>query len=154
MMHEQLKDVSLDQFASAIEDLKPKSLDDIIRKNRESFQIRLATQADIQERLADVDANNPKDIFDNWSLVAMVGKDKKTFLRLVGEFRSSKETKISSNLFAIDMKKQVLHSFSGSVYKLGIPNKGEPAPYQLIFICSFLHDIGIGSLFGVPHFFY
>lgn len=102
-MREQIKEDNLNQLISAIADQEPKSLDDIIRKNRASFQIRLATELDILGRQAYVDASNPKDVVDNWTLITMVGKDKKTFLRLIGEFRSSKKIKITSNIFAIDV---------------------------------------------------
>ncbi len=153
MMNEKINDDNSDQIASAIEAVWPKSLDDIIRKNRESLQIRMAIELDILSLKTELNANNPLDIFDNWSLIAIASKEQ-TFLRLIGEVRSTKDTKITSNVIAIDMKQQVLKTLSGSFYQLGTPNEGEPDIYQLYFICAYFHQIGIGPAFGVPHFYY
>ena len=152
-MNEKINDDNSDQIASAIEAVWPKSLDDIIRKNRESFQIRMASESDILSFHIEIEANIPLDIFDNWSLIAFAGKEQK-FIRLIGEVRSSKDIKITSNVIAIDMKQQILKTLSGSLYQLGTPNEGEPDIYQLYFICAYLHQIGIGPAFGVPHFYY
>lgn len=153
MMDEPLKDRNEDQLAAAIEAIKPQSLDDIIRKNRDKLQLLLANETDIQNLHSDIDASNPKDIFDDWSLIAFVTQDK-TYLRLIGEARSCKKTKITSIILKTDMGQKVVSTLSGSLYQLGIPNQGEPDLHQRIFICSFMHDIWLGPSFGVPEFFY
>lgn len=153
MINESLKDGNEDQLAAAIEALKPKTLDEIIRENRDKLQLLLANETEIQNLNSDLDARNPKDIFDDWSLIAFVTKDK-TYLRLIGEARSCKKTKMTSIVLKTDMTQKVVSTLSGSLYQLGIPNEGEPNLNQRIFICSFLHDIWLGPSFGVPHFFY
>ena len=152
-MDEPIKDGNEDQLAAAIEALKPKTLGDIIRKNRDKLQLLLANETDIQNLHSDLDANNPKDIFDDWSLIAFVTKDR-TYLRLIGEARSCKKTKMTSIVLKTDMRQKLISTLSGSLYQLGIPNEGEPDLHQRIFICSFLHDIWLGPSFGVPEFFY
>lgn len=153
MMDEPIKDGNEDQLAAAIEALKPKCLDDIIRKKRDKLQLLLANETDIQNLHSDIDASNPKDIFDDWSLIAFVTKDK-TYLRLIGEARSCKKTKMTSIILKTDMRQKVVSTLSGNLYQLGTPNIGEPDLHQRIFICTFLHDIWLGPSFGVPEFFY
>lgn len=152
-MDEHIKDGNEDQLASAIEALRPKNLDDIIRKNRDKLKLLLANETDIQNLHSDIDASNPKDIFDDWSLIAFVTKDK-TYLRLIGEARSCKKTKMTSIILKTDMRQKVVSTLSGNLYQLGTPNIGEPDLHQRIFICTFLHDIWLGPSFGVPEFFY
>ncbi len=152
-MDEPIKDRNEDQLGTAILALKPNSLDDIIRKNRDRLQLRLANEFEIQNLHSDVDASDPKDIFDDWSLIAFVTKDK-TYLRLIGEVRSCKKTKMTSIILKTDMRQNVVSTLSGSLYQLGTPNIGEPDLDQRIFICSFLHDVWLGLSFGVPEFFY
>ena len=152
-MNEPIKNGNEDQLAAAIEAIKPKCLDDIIRKNRDKLQLLLANETDIQNLHSDLDASNPKDIFDDWSLIAFVTKDK-TYLRLIGEARSCKKTKMTSIILKTDMRQKLISTLSGSLYQLGTQNGGEPDLHQRIFICSFLHDIWLGPSFGVPEFFY
>ena len=152
-MNEPIKDGNEDQLAAAIEAIKPKCLDDIIRKNRDKLQLLLANETDIQNLHSDLDANNPKDIFDDWSLIAFVTKDR-TYLRLIGEARSCKKTKMTSIVLKTDMRQKLISTLSGSLYQQGTHNEGEPDLHQRIFICSFLHDIWLGPSFGVPEFFY
>lgn len=147
-----MKHENTDQLETAIKSKKPKSLDDIVRKNRDELQIRLANESEIQHMQADIDTSNHEDIYDNWSLIAFVTPHH-TYFRLIGEARSCKKIKISSSIFWFDRKNSVVSTWTGPVYQLGIPNVGEPDINQLMFLCSFLHDIGIGSEFGVPEFF-
>lgn len=141
------------QLVDAIEAKKPKSLDDIIRKNRDRLQLRLANDSEIQKLHSDIDAASTKDIFDDWSLIAFVTEDK-TYLRLIGEARSCNKTKFTSIIMKADMGQKVVCTLSGSTYQLGTPNVGEPDLNQRIFICTYLHDIWLGPTFGVPEFFY
>lgn len=141
------------KLAIAIEAIIPKSLDDIVRKNRDRLQLRLANESDIQNLHSDIDAASPKDIFDDWSLVAFVTEEK-TYLRLIGEARSCKKTKFTSIIMKADMGEKVVCTLSGSTYQLGTPHEGEPDLNQRIFICTYLHDIWLGPTFGVPEFFY
>ena len=153
MINEPIKDGNEDQLAVAIEALKPKTLDDIIRKNRDKLQLRVANEIEIQDLHSDLDASNQKEIFEDWSLIAFVTKDK-TYLRLIGEARSCKKTKMTSIILKTDMRQKVVSTLSGSMYQLGTPNEGEPDLNQRIFICSFLHDVWLGPSFGVPEFFF
>ena len=152
-MNKPLKDHNAYQLADAIEAIKQKSLDDIIRKNRDRLQLRLANEPEIQNLHSDIDVSISKHIFDDWSLIAFVTKEK-TYLRLIGKARSCKTTKFTSIILKTDMRQNLVNTFSGNNYQLGTPNVGEPDINQRIFICTYLHDIWLGPTFGVPAFFY
>ncbi len=152
-MNIQIEDDNYDKLASAVDALKPKTLDEIVRKYRDELQIRLASESQIQHMQADIDTSNPVDKYDNWGLIAFVTPHH-TYFRLIGEATSCKKIKVSSSIFRVDRKNSAVSTWSGSVYQLGTPNEGEPDINQLMCLCFYLHGIGIGSTFGVPEFFY
>ena len=83
-MNIQIEDDNSDQLTSVVDALKPKSINEIVRKDRDELQISLAKESDIQLMQADIDTSNSEDIFDNWSLIAFV-TPYHTYFRLIGE---------------------------------------------------------------------
>ncbi|OQW68723.1 MAG: hypothetical protein BVN34_08605 [Proteobacteria bacterium ST_bin12] len=148
-----IKDDNSDQLSATNKVINPKSLDDIVRKVRDELQIRLANELEIQGMQADIDMSTSEDIYDNWSLISFITPHH-TYFRLIGEARSCKKIKISSSIFLVDSKNSAASTWIGPVYQLGTPNEGEPDINHLMCLCFYLHDIGIGSTFGVPEFFY
>lgn len=55
-----------------IDDLIPKSLDDVIRKNRELVELGLSTPNEIRALQAEVQQGLPiKDMIDDWHLISL-----------------------------------------------------------------------------------
>lgn len=136
-MNEQ-EDTATEQLTTAIQALIPKSLDDIIRLNRDK-----------------VTPGQPKDIIDEWNLIALCQPAFNSVqVFLLGDSRESGEQRITSAVTGIDLDKQLLITKSGSLYQLGSPKNGAPDMHQLICICTAFHGWGFANKLGVPHFFY
>ena len=142
-----------EKLAASIEDLIPKSLDDIIRLNRDKAQLRLTNDEEILELYHDITPGNPKDIIDDYSLISLISGDLIQVF-LLGDVRRSGTQRITSVVQQIDMDRQLLITKSGSLYQLGTPNKGLPDPHQLMCVCAAFHSWKFGHVLGVTHFFY
>ncbi|OQW68724.1 MAG: hypothetical protein BVN34_08610 [Proteobacteria bacterium ST_bin12] len=153
MMDEPIIDGNDDKLAAVIEAMIPKSMDDIIRKNREVVQLRLANETDISKLQAEIEEDNPVFILDNWNLLAF-DRLGVTTVHLIGDVRGESEPRITSKAIEIDMKRHVLTTISGNLYRMGSRNDGEPNTEKLYLICAYMHEWGIGQMLGVPHFFY
>lgn len=138
-------------------DLIPKTLDDIIRKNRDLVELGLATPAEIQtlEKPIPYDA---KDVSENWRLVSLRLKTAppECSLRLIGDSKANGGSpRITSNLISIDINRNVVLTSSGSIYRLGQQRGvGEPSSGHLMCVCAALHRWDSGNLLGAPEFFY
>lgn len=141
------------ELSTALEAMIPKSLNDIIRKNRELVQLRLANEADILKLQSEIHEVNPVFILDNWNLIAF-DRPGATTIHLIGDVRGESEPRITNLIRAIDMKRQLLLTNSGNLYQMGTNNDGEPNTEKLYLICAYMHQWGIGHELGVPHFFY
>lgn len=152
-MNEQIRDEASSNLAAGIEAMIPKSLDDIIRKNRELVQLRLANDSDIAKLEVEILETHPLYVLDNWNLIAFDVQGV-TAVRLIGDVRNGNEPRITSHIVAIDIERQLLKTNSGNLYQMGSRNEGEPDTDQLYLICAYMHQMGIGHELGVPHFFY
>lgn len=150
MLDEPVKDISV---IAALDAMIPKSMDDIIRKNREVVQLRLANEEDISKLQAEIDEVNPVFILDNWSLIAF-DRHGATTVHLIGDVRGESNPRITSLVRAIDMKRYVLTTNSGNLYQMGSRKDGEPNTEKLYLICAYIHQWGIGQMLDVPQFFY
>lgn len=142
-----------EKLAASIEDLIPKSLDDIIRLNRDKAQLRLTTDEEILELYHDITPGNPKDIIDDYSLITLVSESL-TQVFLLGDVRRTGIQRITSVVLQIDADRQLLTTKSGSLYQLGTPSPGLPDAHQLMCVCAAFHSWKFGAVLGVSHFFY
>ena len=142
------------ELSTALEAMIPKSLNDIIRKNRELVQLRLANETDTTKLQAEIIETHPLYVLDSWNLIAFERPGAATTVHLIGDVRGGSEPRITSLVRAIDMKRQMLTTNSGNLYRMGSRNDGEPNTEKLYLICAYLHQWGIGHELGVPHFFY
>lgn len=160
-MIEQINEVPLagetiEKLTTAIEQLIPKSLDDIIRKNRDLVQLRLATDEEIFALHQVITPGQPKDVIAEWNLIALHQPAfSNVQIFLLGDVSSSDQQRVTSEVVGIDLDRQLVVTKSGSLYQLiGSPKNGDPDPQQLMCICSVFHEWGFGEKLGVPHFFY
>ncbi|MBC7751146.1 MAG: hypothetical protein H7Z73_05425 [Candidatus Saccharibacteria bacterium] len=138
-----------------VDALVPKSLDDIIRKNRDKAALRLTTPEEMMELRQKIFFSEPKAIMDEWSLISMIRlTDGFVQVYLLGNIRGKTIHRLTSTVQQIDLDKQLLITQSGSLYQLGKPLDGEHGMHQLMAICAIFHTWGFGNFLGVPQFFY
>jgi len=148
-------DETTEKLIELVQELIPKSLDDIIRANRDKAQLRLTNDEEIFELHQVITPDSPKDVIDGWNLITLYQPAADfTQVFLLGDFRSNGNNRITSVVTGIDLDKQLLVTKSGSLYQLGTPKNGDPDPDQLYMVCAAFHSWGFGKMLGVPHFFY
>ena len=153
------QDEIAEKLAEAIQELIPKSLDDIIRLNRNQAQLRLTTEDEIFDLHQEITPGQPKDVIDEWNLISLhrSGFDV-PLIFLLGDIRRNGHQRITSDVISIDLDRQLLLTKSGSLYQLGTPKGGDGGPNpslnQLCMVASAFHSWGFGPVLGVPHFFY
>lgn len=152
-----MKDKPMDEeLVQNIDNLIPKILDDVIRKNRELVELGLSTADDIRVIQSEIQPGLPvKDIVNDWRLISL--REKQSGLAqvlLLGRSQNENAAWITSSIVKIDLTRNCVMTKSGSHYGLGSRGFGEPPREQLIHVCATLHQWGSGSFLGVPHFFY
>lgn len=148
-----------DQLGAQLAALIPKTLDDIVRINRDACAVRLATAEDISpcEREISLASCVLKDRLSDWRLICIdtrpVGGAAQVFV--VGQAQAAGTVWNTSSVIGIDRRTGVVLTRSGSCYLLlGPQAEGEPPIDDLIHICVTFHKWGFGQALGVPHFFY
>lgn len=143
-------------LTQVISDLIPKSLDDVVRKNRELIEMRLATEGEIQVLEKKIEStHHAKDVIEDWRIVCLC--EKKTNwvqLTLLGNSTEHKSSWITSSIVSIDFEQKIVLTNSRSIYKLGKKGHGEPPAEHLMHVCAALHLWGMGTYLGAPEFFY
>jgi hypothetical protein len=141
----------------AINELVPKSLDDIIRAKRDECSLSLSTGDDLAAlpMIVEVVANQ-KSIsarLNRWRFVCLSSNGTKSHF-LTGIHEAQDCVWATSVIVAIDLEHGLALTRSGSIYQLGTKGEGEPETDILLHICAQFHNWGIGEMLGVPHIFY
>jgi len=136
-----------------LQELLPKSLDDIIRKNRERASLRLATEADrraIAHRIVPTGRATP---ISRWNLITLDvrGADPIRYTILVGWNDVTRTTWNTSPIVKLDAAAGLVLTRSGTLY--GMSGKSSDK-IDLLCICAWLHQTPAGKFLGVPEFFY
>ena len=134
----------------------PKSLDDIIRANRDECCLSLSTSKDLDQIPMIAEAVAQKQIkatLNNWRFVCLEANQKKSHF-LTGVHEAQNCAWGTSIIVAMDLEHGLALTRSGNIYKLGTRGEGEPEIDILLHICFQLHNWGVGELLGVPHVFY
>jgi hypothetical protein len=136
----------------------PTSLDNIIRANRDKFDLALANDEQLAHLSKPVDVNSLiKREFTDWRFIALTADvPERGFwmerVFLVG--RQSHHKFVTSPVVAIDRGHHLVRT-QNSVYRLaGDPGIGEPDESMLIMVCATFNSWGWGPLLGVPAFFF
>jgi hypothetical protein len=143
-----------DQLSKALNDLIPKSLDEIVTLHRDECILRPSIAEDLA-RLKPMDSTiseqkPDKGTIDDWRIIAASGTSK-TLLFLTGTHRSKDVPYMTSDIVSIDGNTVVTNN---SVYHLGVKGEGEPDMMIILHICATLHYWGAGAYLGVPYIFY
>ncbi len=146
-----------DTVNQALNEFIPKSLDDIIRANKDECSLSLSTGDDLAElpMIVEVVANQ-KSISANlyrWRFVCLNGNGTKSHF-LTGIHEAPGCVCATSVIVAIDLEHGLALTRSCSIYQLGTKGEGEPETDILLHICAQFHNWGIGEMLGVPHIFY
>jgi hypothetical protein len=154
----------LDGIRQALEKLMPRSLDDVVRANREFFQIGLATAAEVRHRSGRIEPADTKDTIIDWRIVAFrtvdperdleSGRiDGRILLSLLGRSSRKRHPLITSEVAKIDFRNRLVQT-RNSLYALGVKGEGEPPGDDLVHLCATTYVWGFGKMIGAPAFFY
>ena len=142
--------MSTDDLARQIDQLVPKSLDDIIRTNRDVARLYLTTDAEINALRASVPPGAITGTISAWAFITMfMTKSGTAIVNLTGFNDAERCSWMTSQVMAIDGDTVVTRS--GSYYRLQGERSDTP---DLLHICATLHLWGVGPMLGVPHIFY
>lgn len=135
---------------TTLEDLIPKSIDDIIRKNRELVTLEVVSAESLPRLLKPI---TPRRIdFDNaisdWRFIKLNGAGIEKVM-LLGS-KPDHRAWITSEVQQIDLDEQLVITKSGTLYALCKQGEGAPPFNHLAMICSAFHTWGFGKFMGVP----
>lgn len=146
-----------EQLTAALEALIPKSLDDVIRKNRDAASLRLTTDKELFELFEGIIPGPLKETIEDWRFISLhlqTPDRSATLTFLLGNRLSNGNPRITSDVTKVDLYRGLVVTKSGSLYKLGSKGEGKPPFEGLVMICSAFHSWGFGEALGVPHFYY
>ena len=107
-----------DAVAAQLEAMIPKSLDDIIRANRDQVKLYLTTDQEIMDFYSEVKPGRPKEIIDDWRFITLyVVSTNETQVMLLGDKRSNDHARITSVVRKIDLDRGLVFTDSGSLYQ-------------------------------------
>ena len=145
-----------DCLQKAINDLVPKSLDDIVRVNRDRYSLRLFSENDMASFVPMVESmTEPKPvrgIIDDWRIICLQVVDQKLYF-LTGILRERRVSYMTSDVRSVDIENNLVLT-KNSLYEIGSKGEGEPDFHGLLHICAVFHAWGTGPYLGAPHIFY
>jgi hypothetical protein len=138
---------------AALERDIPKSLDDIVRSNRDRVSFGLATEAEIAALPENVGPSPPTDVIDVWHLISLRerGGDavETVSVHLLGWSQVRRMSWIMSAVVALDRNRNQARTRSGTRYDLGTPGHGEPGLELRLLVCRALNMWGLGKALNV-----
>ncbi len=148
----------------ALEQMIPKSLDDIVRSSRDVLQIGLAMPDELAIRATAIEPDRgTRDTIEQWRIISFrtIGLRPDTGLEgilssrlsLLGRAVGTRGSWLTSEVVQIDVDGGLVLT-RNSLYRLGSRGEGEPPPDDLIYVCAVMHGWGVGDLVGAPSFFY
>jgi len=129
----------------------PMSLSDIIRRNRDEFEVGLATADELAAVGGSIDADAAvAATLDHWWTVVLRDLAEERYLLLLyGENSATGKLRRTSSVRTLDLERGLART-QNSVYALGERAYGEP-PLEMIFdVCAELHRRSLGQRYGVP----
>jgi hypothetical protein len=148
-----------------LEKLTPRSLDDIVRRNRDRCRIGLATPDELTVRAAKIPPQRTRQTISEWRMIAIraIGLEPdveidgflgNSCVALLGQVADLQRLWITSAVLRIDADAGLVRT-RNSLYRVsGAAAAGEPDEAALIFLCATLHRWGVGAFLGAPAFFY
>lgn len=144
-------------YTGKLEDLIPKSIDDIIRKNRDKLRLESVEKHEMETIHRSLPITNFKGALNDVFIYRRrVLVNDISSIAAIGWVDTPYGVKLrhTSSIVAFDPDANVILTYSGSHYIINNFLQGDPDFSILTFICVMLHHEGIGNYFGVPPFFY
>lgn len=140
-------------------DLIPKNIDDIIRVNRDRFQLAFATDAELEgleQAIPGPSASVVRHSLRDWNILLVhqtIDGSRKSLPVLLGKVLEAGECRVTSAVTAIESRSGLVRT-AHSLYRIVGPRNPTPDRHLLMHICIWLNQRGVGSYYGVPAFFY
>jgi hypothetical protein len=148
--------MSEDKQVFHLQDLVPKSLDDIVRANRDKFRLAFATDEEMKSLERDIPSGGPvRHTLDGWNVLMMhatAGGKVLSVPKLLGSVEGTGQCWITSTVKGIDLDTGLVQT-ENSIYCVVGPRLFEPSMHLLIHVCVFLNQRGVGPFLGIPAFF-
>lgn len=147
--------MSGESIEEQLKKLVPKSLDDVVRKNRDQLRLAFATQEELEALAADIPATNIRHTITRWQFIVMhlaTSRGPAISVRLFGWAEEVRESWSTSHVTGVDLANGLVRT-PNSVYRISGPRAMDDE-LNLLHVCASLHFWGLGEYFGVPHIFY
>lgn len=134
----------------------PKNLDDIIRLHRDRASLRISTQDDLQPLASNIPPSQTAVPISRWHFITLDADTVPTrqqVVFLVGWNDNENRTWNTSPVKKFDAAAGLVVTRSGNTYRTAGP-QGTEKDLDLLHICIFLRQTGVGDYFGIPAFFY
>lgn len=141
-----------------LNDLIPKSIDDIVRAHRDECRLAWATDAELDRLTRNLQQPDAmiRHALSDWNvlMIHLTLKESASSLPLlVGAEHDTRRLRITSAVMAVDFGAELVRT-QNSLYRVVGPRDPQPDVHTLMHICVHLNDRGLGAYFGVPAFFY
>lgn len=149
--------VGKNTVAELLETLVPKSIDDVIRLNRDKATLRFSTPEDLKPLASEIPPSARAVPISRWNLITVAlspaGERPEQHVLLLGWNTVDRCTWNTSPVQRLDTAAGLLVTRSGTLYSLAGP-QGAEEDLDLLHLCVYLRRSGAGDAFGIPAFFY
>jgi len=137
--------------------LIPENLDEIVRANRDKFQLAFATEDEMKSLERDIPSGGPvRHTLEGWNVLMMhatAGGKVRSVPKLLGSVEGTGQCWITSTIKAIDLDTGLVQT-ENSLYRVAGARLFEPSVHLLLHVCVYLNQCGAGRYLGIPEFFY
>lgn len=140
----------MDTLEEQLTQLLPRSLDDIIRANRDKVQLYFSRDDEIDALRHSLLEGRIKAQVSDWAFITLnFSESQDSLVYLVGFNQTEQCSWMTSFITGIGHGK--VATKSGSIYELV---GASTLDVDLLHICATLHQWSVGRSLGVPHIFY
>ena len=146
----------MNSLSNQLKKMIPKSLDDIIRLQRDTFRLEMASSLDLDLVAGEVPhtwLTRELGTAYFYKRISSIGPTQKEVLTLVAYDRNGHPYH-TSRIVHFDRSRMRVLTSSQSIYSISNISNEEPPEQLLMMICAMFWKDGIGEVLGVPHFFY
>lgn len=140
-----------------LQDVIPRSLDDIVRANRDKFRLAFATDEELESLERDIAAAGTiRHTLEGWNILmlhATAGGKVRSVPKLLGSVEGTGQSWITSTIKAIDLGTGLVQT-ENSLYRIVGARSSEPSVHLLLHVCVYLNQCGAGRYLGIAEFYY
>lgn len=139
-----------------LQDLIPKTLDDVIRENRDKCRLALATDEELDSLASEIANARCRHTLTHWQVVVIhitTGDGTHTASpKLVGRVKETGQAWMTSQVIGIDAARGLVQTANSTYCVIG--QRVEECELDFLHICATLNTWGVGRYLGIPEFFY